>query len=200
VTDDVLSRLKTALADRYTIERELCSGGMARVYLAWDLKHERQAAVKVLRPELAAALGANRFLREMIAANLNHPHILPLHDSGKADGFLYYVMPYVARAIEQGEETRLTEPGIALGTPAYLSPAQASGDRGLCVILSDVGSEEISMASPMNDVVVVLPRITGSVLEQNGEPIWAHSGSAIVRGMLGLNTCASSGTSSGGTT
>jgi serine/threonine-protein kinase len=99
---DILDRLKAALADRYTIERELGSGGMATVYLAHDLKHERQVAVKVLRPEVAAALGADRFLREIkIAANLNHPHILPLHDSGEADGFLFYVMPYV-----EGESLR----------------------------------------------------------------------------------------------
>jgi len=92
---DALDRLKAALADRYAIERELGSGGMATVYLAQDLRHERQVAVKVLRPELAAALGPDRFHQEIkIAANLHHPHILPLYDSGDADGFLYYVMPY----------------------------------------------------------------------------------------------------------
>jgi serine/threonine-protein kinase len=92
---DLLERLKTALADRYRIERELGSGGMATVYLAPDILHERMVAVKVLRPELAAALGPDRFLREIrIAANLHHPHTLPLYDSGEADGFLYYVMPY----------------------------------------------------------------------------------------------------------
>ena len=90
---DLLDRLKAALADRYSIQRELGSGGMAIVYLAEDLKHRRKVAVKVLRPELAATLGPERFLREIgIAANLNHPHILPLFDSGEADGFLYYVM------------------------------------------------------------------------------------------------------------
>ena len=93
---DTFDRLKTALADRYRIERELGAGGMATVYLAEDLKLHRKVALKVLRPELAAALGPERFLREIkIAANLTHPHILPLHDSGEADGFLYYVMPYV---------------------------------------------------------------------------------------------------------
>jgi serine/threonine-protein kinase len=94
---DVLDRLKSALADRYSIERELGSGGMATVYLADDLKHHRKVAVKVLRPELAAALGPDRFLREIqLTAQLNHPHILPLLDSGEAESFLYYVMPYVA--------------------------------------------------------------------------------------------------------
>ena len=100
--DDVQSRLKIALQDRYAIERELGAGGMATVYLAQDLRHERQVAVKVLRPDLAAALGPDRFLQEIrIAAQLQHPNILPLHDSGEADGFLYYVMPYV-----EGESLR----------------------------------------------------------------------------------------------
>jgi serine/threonine-protein kinase len=191
---DLLERLKAALADRYRIERELGSGGMATVYLAEDLKHRRQVAVKVLRPELAAALGPDRFLREIrIAANLHHPHILPLYDSGEADGFLYYVMPYeegqslrdklaregelpiaeavriprdvvdaLAHAHEQGvvhrdikpdnvmlsgrhalvtdfgvakavsEATgrdKLTTAGVALGTPAYMAPEQATADE-----------------------------------------------------------------------
>lgn len=89
--------LELALADRYTFERKLGVGGMATVYLAHDLKHDRKVAIKVMRPELSAILGAERFLREVsIAAKLNHPHILPLYDSGQADDFLYYVMPYVA--------------------------------------------------------------------------------------------------------
>ncbi|MCH7716791.1 MAG: serine/threonine protein kinase, partial [Gemmatimonadetes bacterium] len=93
---DPVERLKTALADRYAIEREIGQGGMATVYLAEDVKHHRKVAVKVLRPELAAVLGADRFLREIdIAAKLQHPHILTLIDSGEADGFLYYVMPFV---------------------------------------------------------------------------------------------------------
>jgi serine/threonine-protein kinase len=90
-------RLRAALADRYRIDRVIGSGGMATVYLAQDLKHERQVAVKVLNPVLAESLGAERFLREIkTAANLTHPHILPVHDSGEADGFLFYVMPFVA--------------------------------------------------------------------------------------------------------
>src|SRR2546426_1751192 len=99
---DLLARLRAALVGRYTIERELGRGGMATVYLGRDLKHHRAVAIKVLRPELAEALGPERFVREIeIAASLTHPHILPLHDSGEADGSLYYVMPYV-----EGESLR----------------------------------------------------------------------------------------------
>src|SRR3989454_11561278 len=99
---ELLGRLRAALLGRYTIERELGRGGMATVYLGQDLKHHRAVAIKVLRPELAAALGPERFVREIeIAAGLTHPHILPLHDSGEADGFLYYVMPFV-----EGESLR----------------------------------------------------------------------------------------------
>ncbi|HEY6059760.1 MAG TPA: serine/threonine-protein kinase, partial [Gemmatimonadales bacterium] len=95
-------RLAAALADRYRIERELGAGGMATVYLAQDLKHDRKVAIKVLRPELAAVIGAERFLSEIkTTANLQHPHILPLHDSGQADSFLFYVMPFV-----EGESLR----------------------------------------------------------------------------------------------
>ena len=95
--DAVPDRLKEALADRYPLERELGRGGMATVYLGRDLKHDRLVAVKVLRSEYAAGLGIGRFLREIdIAAGMTHPHILPLYDSGEADGFLYYVMPYVS--------------------------------------------------------------------------------------------------------
>ena len=94
--DSLLDRLQVSLAGRYAIERELGRGGMATVYLAEDMKHRRPVAVKVLSPELAAGLGTDRFLREIqIAARLTHPHILPLHDSGEADGLAYYVMPYV---------------------------------------------------------------------------------------------------------
>src|SRR4026209_2467209 len=90
------SRLAAALADRYRIERELGQGGMATVYLAQDLRHHRQVAIKLMRPELAAVIGAERFLSEIrTTANLQHPHILPLFDSGEVDSFLFYVMPYI---------------------------------------------------------------------------------------------------------
>src|SRR5216117_1326026 len=100
--DSLLDRLQVSLAGRYAIERELGRGGMATVYLAEDMKHRRPVAVKVLSPELAAGLGTDRFLREIeIAARLTHPHILPLHDSGVADGGLFYVTPYI-----EGESLR----------------------------------------------------------------------------------------------
>ena len=93
---ELLGRLQVALADRYRIEGEIGAGGMATVYLAQDLKHDRKVALKLLRPELSAVIGAERFLAEIkLTANLQHPHILPLFDSGEADGFLFYVMPFV---------------------------------------------------------------------------------------------------------
>src|SRR5207245_1322612 len=99
---DLLERLQESLASRYRIERELGAGGMAVVFLAEDVRHRRRVALKVLRPELGAEIGPERFLREIeMAAGLNHPHILPLLDSGEAGGLLYYVMPYV-----EGESLR----------------------------------------------------------------------------------------------
>ena len=138
-------RLKSALADRYSIERELGSGGMATVYLADDLKHHRKVAVKVLRPELAAALGAERFLQEIqVTARLSHPHIVPLYDSGAADGFLYYVMPYVAgESLRQRleRETQLPIDG-ALRTTEQVAAALDFAHRQ-AVIHRDIKPENV---------------------------------------------------------
>ncbi|HEY7685987.1 MAG TPA: serine/threonine-protein kinase, partial [Gemmatimonadales bacterium] len=188
-----IERLRASLADRYRIERELGQGGMATVYLAHDLKHDRKVAIKVLKSELAATMGPERFAREIaVAARLQHPHILGLLDSGDADGFFYYVMPYVegetlrdrltrggelpvpdavrllseiaealavahkagvvhrdikpenillsgrhalvmdfgvAKAVSEASgRQQLTTAGVALGTPAYMAPEQASAD------------------------------------------------------------------------
>src|SRR3954464_13352999 len=99
---ELLDRLQSALADRYRLGREIGAGGMATVYLAEDFRHDRRVALKVLRPELAAVIGAERFLAEIkLTANLQHPHILPLFDSGAADSYLFYVMPFV-----EGESLR----------------------------------------------------------------------------------------------
>ena len=105
---DPITRLNAALKGRYSIKRELGEGGMATVYLADDVKHRRKLAVKVLRPELAATVGPERFMREIeIAAGFSHPNILPLHDSGEADGLLYFVMPYVeGESLRQRSSTR----------------------------------------------------------------------------------------------
>ncbi len=108
-----LERLSAALSDRYRIERELGQGGMATVYLAEDLKHKRKVALKVLKPELAAVLGAERFVQEITTtAALQHPHILPLFDSGTADGFLFYVMPFIDGETLRGKLDRETQLGI----------------------------------------------------------------------------------------
>ncbi len=189
---EILERLQLHLADRYAIERELGRGGMATVYLATDVRHERQVAIKVLHPDLAATIGADRFEREIrLAAKLQHPHILGLYDSGAADGLLYYVMPFVqgeslrdkldrekqlpieeaiqvilevadalgyaheqgiihrdikpenimlsnghalvadfgiARARTEAGQQKLTQTGMAVGTPVYMSPEQSTGE------------------------------------------------------------------------
>ncbi len=119
---DTLDRLKIALADRYAIEEELGAGGMATVYLAEDLKHHRKVTVKVLRPELAAVLGAERFIQEITTtANLQHPHILPLFDSGEADSFLYYVMPFIDGETLRDKLNRETQLGIDEATGGEMS-------------------------------------------------------------------------------
>ncbi len=221
---DPVARLNAALKGRYAIERELGAGGMATVYLAEDLKHHRKVAVKVLRPELAAVVGAERFLKEIeVTANLQHPNILPLYDSGEADTFLYYVMPYIegetlraklnrekqlavgeaveiaksvagalsfahargvihrdikpenillqsgqalvadfgiALAINQAAGTRLTETGLSLGTPYYMSPEQATGDRDL-----DPRSDVYSLGAVVYEMLVGDPPFLGSNLQ-----------------------------------
>ncbi len=220
-----VDRLKSALADRYRIERRLSEGGMATVYLAEDLKHKRKVAVKVLRPELAAVLGAERFVQEIeTTAQLQHPHILPLFDSGEADGFLYYVMPYIegetlrdklnrekqlsieqavkittevadaldyahrhnvihrdikpenvllhdgrpmvadfgiALAVSAAAGGRMTETGLSLGTPHYMSPEQATAQKDL-TNRSDV----YSLGAVLYEMLTGDPPHTGTSAQQ----------------------------------
>ncbi len=220
----MLARLQSALAERYAIERELGRGGMATVYLAQDLKHHRRVAIKVLKPEVAAALGPERFLREIeIAAGLTHPHILALHNSGEDGGFLYYVMPYIdgeslrerlsrekqlalgdavritgeiasaldhahrrnvlhrdvkpenillqeghavvadfgiARAILTAGGDTLTATGLTVGTPAYMSPEQAAGERQL-----DGRSDLYSLGCVLYEMLAGQPPFTGPTVE-----------------------------------
>ncbi|MFT5434825.1 MAG: serine/threonine protein kinase, partial [Myxococcota bacterium] len=221
---DPIPRLNTALKGRYHIEREIGAGGMATVFLADDLKHDRKVAVKVLKPELAAVIGADRFLAEIkTTANLQHPHILPLFDSGDADGFLYFVMPYVAGeslqdrldrekqlpieeavrlatevaealeyahgqgvihrdikpanillhggralvadfgialAVSEAGGARLTETGLSVGTPFYMSPEQATGDREL-----DGRSDLYSLACITYEMLAGEPPHTGTTAQ-----------------------------------
>ena len=145
---DYLTRLTAALGNQYAIERELGRGGMATVYLAHDRKHHRRVAIKVLRPELTAALGPERFLREIeIAAQFNHPHIVPVYDSGEAQGLLYYVMPYVVgeslrrRLSRQGELPIEEAVEIASEVANALGYAHAQG-----IVHRDIKPENILLA------------------------------------------------------
>ncbi len=235
---DTLSRLTAALSDRYRVTRELGAGGMATVYLAHDLKHERDVAIKVLHPDLGAALGGERFLSEIrTTARLQHPHILPLLDSGEADGLLYYVMPLVtgetlrarlererqlpiadavriarevadalhhahglgiihrdikpenillqgghalvadfgiALAVQQAGGARMTQTGLSLGTPQYMSPEQAMGEKSI-----DARSDVYALGAVVYEMLTGEPPFTGpnvqaivaKVLSSDPEPI-----------------------------
>jgi serine/threonine protein kinase len=223
-TSRTIDRLTTAIADRYRITRELGVGGMATVHLAHDIRHERDVAIKVLLPDLAAALGAERFLAEIrTTAKLQHPHILPLLDSGAADGFLYYVMPLVtgeslrqrlererqlpiddavritrevaaaldyahrqgvvhrdikpenillhdgsalvadfgiALAVQTAAGARMTQTGLSLGTPQYMSPEQAMGERAI-----DARSDIYSLAAVTYEMLTGEPPFTGATVQ-----------------------------------
>ena len=233
-----VERLNAALEGRYHIERELGEGGMATVFLADDIKHERKVALKVLKPELAAVVGAERFLSEIkVTANLQHPNILPLFDSGEADSFLFYVMPYVegeslrdrlnreqqlhvdeavkiatdlaealdhahrqkvvhrdikpanillrdgrpliadfgiALAVGAAGGTRLTETGLSVGTPYYMSPEQATGDQ-----VVGPASDIYALACVLYEMLVGEPPFPGATAQAvlgkiiAGEPVSA---------------------------
>ena len=255
---DPVARLNTALEGRYAIEHELGEGGMATVYLADDLKHERKVALKVLKPELAAVVGAERFLAEIkTTANLTHPHILPLHDSGEADGFLFYVMPHiegeslreridrekqlgvddalaitqkVANALdyahghgvvhrdikpgnillsEQGEPLvadfgialavaqagggRITETGLSLGTPHYMSPEQATGDRDVdprsdvyalgCVLYEMLAGQPPFSATTAQAVLVKILTADAPSITSERRTVPPHVGHALARAL-----------------
>ena len=146
---EITARLSTALADRYKIERHLGEGGMATVYLAHDLKHDRKVALKVLRPELSAILGGERFLNEIkVTANLQHPNILPLYDSGEADSLLYYVMPYVEGDTLRDKLNREKQLGVEETVEIVKSVAAALGyAHQHDVIHRDIKPENILLQS-----------------------------------------------------
>src|SRR5438105_4607304 len=218
-------RLNSALSGRYRIERHLGEGGMATVYLSEDLKHDRKVALKLLKPELAAVLGAERFVQEIkTTAALQHPHILPLFDSGTADGFLFYVMPWIegetlrdkltretqlrvddavriarevadaldyahrhgvihrdikpenillhdgrpivadfgiALAVSAAAGGRMTESGLSLGTPHYMSPEQATAQKEI-----DARSDIYSLGSVLYELLTGSPPHTGASAQQ----------------------------------
>src|SRR5688572_156875 len=221
---DPLVSLQTALSHRYRVERQIGVGGMATVYLARDLRHDRNVALKLLKPELGAVLGVERFLSEIrVTANLQHPHLLPLFDSGEADGLLYYVMPFVegeslrgrldrekqlpvneairitiavagaldyahrhnvvhrdlkpenillqdgqpvvadfgiALAVTNAGGTRVTQTGLSLGTPQYMSPEQATGDRVI-----DARSDIYSLGAVLYEMLTGEPPHTGATVQ-----------------------------------
>jgi serine/threonine-protein kinase len=179
MTGDVITRLNAALEGRYRIERELGEGGMATVYLADDLKHDRQVAIKVLKPELAAVVGGERFLSEIkTTANLQHPHVLPLFDSGEADGFLFYVMPFVEgeslRERLDREKQLSVEEAVAIARKVA-GALQAAHDQG--VIHRDI--------KPAN------------ILMQRGEPVVADFGVALAVSQAGGGRLTETGLSLG---
>lgn len=221
---DPLPKLRSSLADRYEIDRLIGTGGMATVYLARDVRHHRQVAIKLLNPELGAVLGPERFLTEIrVTANLQHPNLLPLFDSGEIDGQLFYVMPYVegeslrsrldrerqlsikeavhigsaiasaldyahrhgvvhrdlkpenillqegqplvadfgiALAVSNAGGARVTQTGLSLGTPHYMSPEQATGERQI-----DARSDIYSLGALVYEMLVGDPPHTGSTVQ-----------------------------------
>ena len=176
---DPLARLRTALADRYTIERELGQGGMATVYLAEDLRHHRKVALKVLKPELAATVGAERFHREIqIAAQLQHPNILAVYDSGEAAGFLYYVMPYIEgpslrESLSQHGELPVAEAARILRDVAdALAAAHAKG-----VVHRDIKPENIMLSG--RHALVADFGVAKAVHEATGRQTLTTAGAAL---------------------
>src|SRR5215212_3794439 len=221
---DEVARVTSAVADRYQIDREIGRGGMATVYLARDIRHNRNVALKVLNPELGAVLGVERFLAEIrVTANLQHPNLLPLFDSGEVDGLLYYVMPFVegeslrarldrekqlpvddavhiavavanaldyahghgvihrdlkpenillqhgqpviadfgiALAVSNAGGQRVTQTGLSLGTPQYMSPEQATGDRQI-----DGRTDIYSLGAVLYEMLAGDPPHTGSTVQ-----------------------------------